>query len=237
MRAKQRLVVAHVLEHLDRHHAVERAGRRVGVDVGRLDGEVGRGRGAAPATSMKRALAGGVRDADDRCCCGRRAASSSASEPQPQPSSRMRMPSTKPARSIVRSQRGGLGGRQRRRRRRPTSRSCTSAAGRARAGRTRPAPRSAARWPAPGRGRRRRRRELAHDGGGGLAIAAAATRRRVPPAAAGRRRGGCPSAAGRVGQPAALGEIDRRQQSAHRRASAAGSGRGGHGTNALVVRW
>ena len=47
-------------------------------------------------------------DADDACCAGKRAASSRASDPQPQPSSRMRMPSSMPACAMVQIQRRDL---------------------------------------------------------------------------------------------------------------------------------
>jgi hypothetical protein len=80
-----------------------------------------------------------------------------------------------------------------------------------------------------------RQRQLAKELGGGVGVGAPPAPPRLlaqPP----RARLADPPAQHRVGQPAALGQRNPESERAHRAPSACGSRRGGHGTNALVVR-
>ena len=91
---EQRLVVAHVLEHLDRDDAVEPApsGRTSGMSA-RDDLDVAQAALARPAPSMKAFCDPRVRHGHDRALAGSARPSRASASPSRSPSSRMRCPS------------------------------------------------------------------------------------------------------------------------------------------------
>ena len=97
---QQRLVVAHVLEHLDRDHAVEASvpGKLEPVDVAGDDFEVGEAALARARASMNCFCVREFDTATIARAAGSAAAIHRLSEPQPQPSSRIASPSARRAR-------------------------------------------------------------------------------------------------------------------------------------------
>jgi hypothetical protein len=219
MRAQELLVVAHVLEHLDRHDAIEaRCVSKSFMSQVITFTFASRESGSGLDVS---ALRERVRDRGDRCP-GWRSAIHSVSEPQPQPSSRTRWPSRAP-----RAERSGP----------------ASLLGGARSvGARHHSPLEYLR-PRPRRARRRRRHLVVLLVGRAVCTATglgAGSRRRraaladLHVAAALRRAGAGPAAAG------SPGSAERRERGRTRSGSGTTRGgllRGNQGTKALVVRW